>query len=327
MDTLSGNQPFRMLTAWLLVVALSIPCTALNSTSRAGAATIAEAGVAGTPVGYLGSYYPSISNDGRYVVFIAHRQNPGSPADNAANVITAYRMDLQTEQLDFVAVLGLHGEGGSGPFDASISGDGRYVVFESARSDLVDDDTNNRTDVFVKDMTTRVISRASVSASNRQVDSDCRFPRISTDGRYVSFSHIGQVYVKDRSTGELECVSTDSAGNPSDSLSYAPALVSDDGRYVTFLSQGANLVPGDVQDWRTDVFVKDRLTGETKKVGYNGGSPSMSPDGRYLAYQTTDETGKKILLKDLVAGTTARVDTDQSGNPAYPWHDTCAPGA
>src|SRR4051812_20346772 len=57
-------------------------------------------------------------------------------------------------------------------------------------------------------------------------------------------SGVEAVYVRDRRTGTTTRVSVASDGAPGDYESYAPRI-SADGRFVAFLSDATNLVPGD----------------------------------------------------------------------------------
>ncbi|MBC7905750.1 MAG: hypothetical protein H7Y60_03255 [Rhodospirillaceae bacterium] len=66
-----------------------------------------------------------------------------------------------------------------------LSADGRYVVFTSSASNLVSGDTNDCNDVFVKDLQTGAITRASIGADGTQADSTSGGYDISDDGRNV----------------------------------------------------------------------------------------------------------------------------------------------
>lgn len=69
----------------------------------------------------------------------------------------------------------------------SISGDGRYVAFESSANTLVSDDTNNKIDVFVHDHQTGQTSRISIASDGTQGNDTSTRSSISVDGRYVTF--------------------------------------------------------------------------------------------------------------------------------------------
>src|SRR5215510_13240353 len=50
----------------------------------------------------------------------------------------------------------------------SISGDGRFVAFESDASNLIPGDTNGSTDIFIRDRQTGVTTRVSVTQSGAE---------------------------------------------------------------------------------------------------------------------------------------------------------------
>jgi Tol biopolymer transport system component len=156
-----------------------------------------------------------------------------------------------------------------------LSADGRYVTFSSLSSTLVPDDTNNHWDVFVWDAITGAITRLSDGAAFH--------PRISSDGRFVTYNAIwgtDHVFVWDSATGTTTRIT-----DGSDGASVAPTI-SADGRHVAFQSGASNLVPGDTNGvW--DVFVWDRLTGTIARVTDGDGdssNPAISSDGRAVAF-------------------------------------------
>ncbi|MEW6743387.1 MAG: hypothetical protein AB1486_11575 [Planctomycetota bacterium] len=89
-------------------------------------------------------------------------------------------------------------------------------------------------------------------------------------------------------------VSVDSTGVPGNDSSYlwTGQSISGDGRYVVFVSGATNLVPGDTNRLG-DVFLHDRLTGETsrasvssdgRQANHSSGGTCISRDGRYVAF-------------------------------------------
>jgi hypothetical protein len=98
-----------------------------------------------------------------------------------------------------------------------------------------------------------------------------RFPVISNDGRYVAYERVANGdyppshYVIDV-VDTLTSVTTQITNTVAPARSTDPAI-SDDGRFVAFMSDATNLVPGDpdVND-SMDVFVWDRTTGLTKRL-------------------------------------------------------------
>jgi Ca2+-binding RTX toxin-like protein len=97
---------------------------------------------------------------------------------------------LSTNTTTRVSVNSAGIQGDENSFNPSISADGRFVAFTSAASNLVPGDTNNKQDIFVRDLSTNTITRVSVdSAGDRGQHDDALFgPLISADGRFVAFA-------------------------------------------------------------------------------------------------------------------------------------------
>ena len=176
----------------------------------------------------------------------------------------------------------------SGGHWGSISADGRFVAFASDATNLVPGDTNNRTDVFLRDRdlgTTVLLSRAT-GLGAPVANGPSLMPRISADGRFVSFRSSannlvagvpgGQLWVVDTTTFALENASVTSEEVAVGALSTR-SFISNDGRYVAFLGND-NVVPGDT-DGMNDVFVRDRLLGKTTIA-------SLKPDGTHWTVST-----------------------------------------
>ena len=73
----------------------------------------------------------------------------------------------------------------------SLSADGRLVAFESMAANLVPGDTNDKCDVFIHDRHTRVTQRVSVAVDGTPGNRPSFAPRISADGRFVTFASTG----------------------------------------------------------------------------------------------------------------------------------------
>ena len=233
---------------------------------------------------------------------------------------------------------------GNGPSQyAQISASGRFVVYTSTASNLVDGDTNWASDVFVHDRETGETTRASVDDAGNQGNSLSQFPRISADGRIVAFESLASnlvdgdtngaldVFVHDRKSGKTTRVSLGSKGDQGNSATGVPCL-SSDGRAVAFESLSSNLVDGDTNQ-STDVFVHDRQTGETTRVSVdsrgrqaNGSSAGSSLDGsgRYVAFESLatnlvpGDTNRvsDVFVHDRQTGETTRVSVDSRGRQA-----------
>ncbi len=258
--------------------------------------------------GNSNSYSPSISADGRYVAFDSFASNlvPGD-TNEWADVFVYDRQEHTIERVSIVAD-GTQGDGNSR--EASVSADGRFVVFESSASTLVPGDTNGTPDIFVYDrQTPHTIERVSVASDGTQANGLCYLASINADGRFVVFSSSASTlvpgdtngkpdtFVYDRQTDIIERVSVATDGAQGNSSSYSSALdssISADGRYVAFESFASNLVSGDTNGL-SDAFVYDRQAHAVERVslaadGTQGNaassSPTISADGRYVAFQS-----------------------------------------
>ena len=103
------------------------------------------------------------------------------------------------------------------------------------------------------------------------------------------------IFTYDRLTGVTALVSRGTSGDPANGWSDWPAI-SRDGRFISFTSAASDLVYGDTNQ-ALDVFIHDRLTGQTRRasvdsLGRQGESPcgwaaSLSGDGRWIAFSTS----------------------------------------
>jgi len=305
---------------------------------QTGTITLVSVNSAGTGTGNGVSTVPVISPDGRYVVF----------QSGATDLVTGYAggvyvRDLVagTTRLVSVNQAGTgNSNGGSNYWQ--ITRDGRYVAFDSSASDLVSGDTNGKFDVFVRDMVANTTTLVSVNSSGTGTGNDTsQYPVISDDGRYVAFesyaSNLGpidtnntvDVYVRDLVAGTTRVVSaTSQQGTVAGDRSSDNPIISSNGRYVAFESNSDNLISGDNNNtW--DVFVRDLTTNTTTLVSVAGGGtgtangqsayPVMTPDGRYVAFQslgtnlTADSvSGRNVFLRDLISGTATLVSPNDN---------------
>ena len=226
---------------------------------------------------------------------------------------------------------------------AAVSADGQLVAFVSLASTLVPGDTNDTSDVFVRDRVTGTTERVSVNGRGRQssggdagglLDTNWGPPAISSDGRYVAFASsatnlvkgdrngVADVFVRDRVAGTTERVTMVNRKVEANGESSQPAI-SPDGRFVAFASFADNLVPADT-NFTSDVFVADRTGGAPQRVsvsntGQQGEnrseSPSISADGRFVAFTSSSDAlvsgdldgASDVFVRDRVAETTEGV--------------------
>jgi Ca2+-binding RTX toxin-like protein len=296
------------------------------------------------------SYGVAISADGRYVVFESDASNLVSGDTNGTRDV--FVKDLTTNTITRISTAADGTQGNSNSYNAAISADGRYVVFESDASNLVSGDTNGTRDVFVKDLTTNTITRISTAADGTQGNSNSYGAAVSADGRYVVFSsnasnlvsgdtnNVGDVFVKDLTTNTITRISTAANGTQGNNSSRG-AAISADGRYVVFVSDADNLVSGDDLNFSTDVFIKDLTTNTITRIstaadGSAGDNYSeyaaISADGRYVVFTSdasnlvSDDTNfsTDVFLKDLTTNTITRLSTAADGSEGNDYSEYAA---
>jgi len=208
---------------------------------------------------------PSISGDGRYVAFSSNASNLVSPATSGYQHIFVHDRIERKTFLISAASDGTEGNGGSN--NPSITADGVLVAFESNASNLVPEDNNDDTDIFVHHRLTGQIARISVASNGTEANHISTYPSISADGRFVSFSsrasnlvpvgdnNFFKIFLHDRLTRQTSLVTASWDGSPANDDSSRPSI-SGDGRYLAFESLASNLVPGDANGW-SDVFMKE----------------------------------------------------------------------
>lgn len=298
-------------------------------------------GVAGAPADG-NSARPSISSDGRYVVFTSDAQNlSGEDVDPGEDVFVRDLL-LGTTTLASRAP-GLSGAGGD---DDSvfplISGDGRHVVFQSDADNLSSEDDNGVTNIFVRDMvagTTTLVSRAP-GPTGAGANGSSVLPSISDDGTRVAFSSgannlsteddnsVFNIFVRDLGAGSVTLISRadGAAGTAANGVSTL-SDISPSGRYVAFISGADNLSAED-DNTVANVFVRDLDRATTTLVNRADGpagaaanagppgenhAPVVSDNGRvaFASVATNLATGDNpdgdVFVRDPAAGTTELV--------------------
>ncbi|MCL5882404.1 MAG: hypothetical protein M1539_00225 [Actinobacteria bacterium] len=301
--------------------------------------------------GDAASSSPSISADGRLIAFKSEATNLVVGSTNGARSI--YIKDARTGVTTRVSTSSEGVNGNRDSDNPSISGNGRFVVFDSASTNIVQGDNNsqcvsasgtniNCPDVFIKDLDTGTTRLVSASAAGVQGNNSSQHGAISADGRFVAFSSAAtnlvpgdtnaktDVFLKDMQTGAVSLVSAGADGSQGDDDSDAPSL-SADGRFVAFRSLASSLAPGDTNG-KTDVFLKDTQTGALTRVstdasGAQGDAASgytslaISANGRFVAFESgasnlvpDDSNGKRdVFIKDTQSGAIALVSASAAG--------------
>src|ERR1022692_3473934 len=158
-----------------------------------------------------------ISPDGRFVLFASAANNLTLMNNNLSVLPCRFNVFLRDNLASTTTLVSINQSGAGGgngdSFPAGISTNGRFALFESSASDLVANDTNNASDIFVRDMINGTTTLASVSPTGGSANGTSRGSVLTADGRYVAFvsaatnlvsvdtNNIADVFVRDLSAG------------------------------------------------------------------------------------------------------------------------------
>ncbi|MBZ0294078.1 MAG: CSLREA domain-containing protein, partial [Anaerolineae bacterium] len=287
------------------------------------------------------SYDPAISANGRYVAYVSEAPNMDVGADNGRSDIFLY--DKQTCLTTPLSIGYDNISMGNGPsMQPFISTDGRYIVFASAATNLIENFSGGGGwQIFVRDMQTNTITLVSKAPDGSPGDHQSRHPSISADGRYIAYqseatnltgtsdTSIYDIFLYDQLTDQTIRVSQQPDGSLPWGTSQYPEI-STDGHYITYSSMANNIVADDTAP--DDIFVYDRLTNQTRRVSEGStGTPSnsssfrptISADGRYVAFQSMATSfgsgisgSYNIWVKDLVTNQLTQLSLAPDGGQA-----------
>jgi len=281
---------------------------------------------------------PSISDDGRYVAF---ESAAADLVEGDANSSTdVFVRDTETNTTVRASLGSAEGEA-NGPSSAgAISGNGRFVVFQSDATNLSPNDGNASTDVFVRDLIAGTTTRVSVSSTESEATGASTIPSIDDSGQFVVFrssapdlvpsdtNGFDDVFVRDLAAGTTQIVSIATDGGQGASASVGPQI-SGNGQFVVFHSRAVELVTDDTNASR-DVFVRDLVAETTERVSVASGGAqangesfagSISDDGRLVVLFSSapdlvaNDTNlfDDVFLRDRSSGTTVRVSLTETG--------------
>jgi Tol biopolymer transport system component len=287
---------------------------------------------------------PSISADGRYVTFESASDDLTTGGYHRIDILL---YDCQTGITTLISNQSNHGDNSEHSQSPSISANGKYVVFKTLGA-LVSKDSNDKVDIYLRNLDTGVTELVSVASDDSLGDNLSTFASISGDGRYVVFEsyatnfssnassgRYANIFIRDRQSGVTTLVSSAYDGSEANGNSKIPSI-SEDGNFVVFESTATNLLSTTDTNDKTDIFLYNRLTntlkrvtnaidgGESNKHSYLAYSLTISKDGRYIVFRSgasnlvaNDTNGLyDAFLYDDKKQTTIRLSMNNSGEQA-----------
>jgi Tol biopolymer transport system component len=335
-----------------------------------GSTTLESVSSSGTPANQT-SGSPAISADGRYIAFWSRATNLGQ--GEVVPIVQVYLRDRLLKTTTMISVTS-QGSPGDGASDApSLSADGRVVEFTSWASNLrpgggvpcgvtcasaEGTQLGRQVQTYVRDLATSRTVLVSVGPSGQPPNDGAPFGTIAADGRHAAFasgatnilpgvtSGTLQVFERDLATGAVVLVSRSPGGVPGNQDSGYPMALSQDGRYIAFLSLATNLVRNQsaATSGVPNGFFQDVVTGRTELVSVSssgrqattppGASSAttgpagvisslcvISADGRFVAFNSSapdlvsnDTNGvTDVFIHDTVTGATVRDSVSSTG--------------
>ncbi len=302
-----------------------------------------------------GAQPEGVSDDGRHVVFSSGAFDLVAGDRNWTDDVFVRDTLAGTTERVSVALDG--GDGNGASHRPSMSADGRFVAFTSEASNLVAGDANGAADVFVRDREAGTTFRVSLAEDGGEANGPSGgFTAISPNGTWVAFrsdasnlvpgdtnetSDVFRFDLDGWGTDRMT-VGPDGAQSPGPDIPDGRVDVADNGR-VAF-DTWAGLDPAD--GGNNDVYVNGggtttRLAGVSVDglTGWWSGSPAISRDGRYVAFQSpsrmtagdVNDTAD-VFVRDLDGGldalelaSTAGDGTSGDGD-AFHWLDLSPDG-
>jgi len=289
-----------------------------------GALTLVDGVTIIRPDEQHGADAPSLSADGQIVAFTTDAGQQLDPADTDQRA-DIYVRDLGSGELRLASVNAAGVKGNSPSSGPSVSADGTHVAFATGSTNLLPEDTDPSSDVYVKNLADGSLRLASIDGTGTKANQAASYPSLSPDGGYLAFSTdatnlgidtpplVKQVYRKNLATGELLPVSVTADGTPGDYLSIEPSIAAA-GAVVAFYTPSTNLVPdggNQVADVMAKVFTAPTPPDSVAPTAELVACPTWLPANR--GSRPVELTGS--ASDDRGLGTVSFSVTDEYGEP------------
>jgi Tol biopolymer transport system component len=282
----------------------------------------------------------AVSDDGHLVAFTSDAPAFGGPITSDGPADQVLVRDVVSGQTQLVSAVPGGGAGGNGGSDRpSIDAAGDRVVFESTASNLLPGDTNDNSDVFLRDLSTGKTSLVDTTAGGGSPSQGASTPEISADGKKVVYESSStdipaappdgheHIYEVDLASGEVTLIDRSSTGAAGDEASFDPDI-DGDGARIAFVSTASNLGGGT----SGSVYVRDLtnpaqptttwVSAPADGMGTHDQSsaPSIDGDGARVAWTERNPafgfgmtSVEQVFVRDLGTHTTTLASAGSSG--------------
>ena len=280
--------------------------------------------------------------EGRYIAYVSSAVFSGG----SGKYRQVFWRDRNTGTTKLISTAPSGEEGNGDCYAPAVSGDGKSVAFESNATNLITDDKNGVKDIFIWYSVTNKIERVSVGNDGKEANAASYEPSVSGDGNLIAFTSTASnisttqkgesnnnVFLRDRVLNTTIMISVDptskkGGGGSNPSIDY-------DGKRMAFYSQTSTLVSND-KNGLWDIFLWEQNNQQLKRISLtadgkerNQGeesvnrivAPSISGNGRYIAYTTTasnmvpgdDKNFQDVFIYDTQTNTTSIASTTADG--------------
>jgi len=249
-----------------------------------------------------GSYHPQISRDGGYITFFSHATDL-VPNDVNGTTSDVFLYDAKNKTIEIVSKSSSGIQGDSTAYYPSISSNGRFIIYYSWSSNLIDNEIFSEPGMYVFDSQTKETKVIKNPTTNNLISGSGA--RISDDGIIVAFNsemsdlipndynNLSDIFTYNFQTEEIQLVTKSYDEGLANGWSYSSIDLSSNGKFVVFCSPASNLVENDINHV-SDIFYADLSLGtiELVSITYDGlpsnndSAPevSISGDGRFVTF-------------------------------------------
>jgi Tol biopolymer transport system component len=282
--------------------------------------TLVSVNLSGVGGGNDNSILPVASSNAQFVAYESAAGNFVPNDTNGTSDVFLRDTLNQTAALVSVNAFGRAANGASG--NAAISADGRWIAFDSRASDLVTNDANGQSDVFVRDMVSGVTTLVSVDAAGAlSGNGRSETPQMSADGHRILFfstatnlvagvtNVTGELYLRDLESNETLWITANSANsltNNSSPLVLTNWMLSANGHAVVFTYAANSFNPAAFLFY---FDVDSRMLTLISSALLRSDSSLLSADGRSVFFSTSlalikwnSETGSRSFVRQAVIG-------------------------